>query len=229
MRRTHSVALLLAGVSALAFPNPAGAQTANAAGPGTETVVVTGSRIVTNGNNMPTPVTVVTTENLETLKPTNIVDGLLELPVFEGSRSQQSATITTGAAGAGAPASNQLNLRYFGANRTLILFDGQRVAPTTIANIVDVDSIPQMLVQRVDVVTGGVSAVYGSDAVIGVVNFIPDHNFDGVKLQAQAGQSQWGDRQNWKAGIAAGTSLFDGKGHVEASFQHYSDAGVISR
>jgi outer membrane receptor protein involved in Fe transport len=229
MGRTRRVTLLLASVSALALPSIATGQPAAPPPASAETVVVTGSRLITNGNDMPTPVTVVSTENLEALKPTNIVDGLLELPVFEGSRSQQSATITTGAAGAGAPASNQLNLRYFGANRTLILFDGQRVAPTTIANIVDVDSIPQMLIQRVDVVTGGVSAVYGSDAVIGVVNFVPDHNFDGVKLQAQAGESRYGDRQTWKTGIAAGTGLFDGKGHIEGSFQHYSDGGVISR
>ena len=227
MKRLKFSSMLLGSVSVLAFSASAEAQDAPAAA--NETVVVTGSRLITNGNNMPTPVTVVSAENLEIMKPTNIVDGLLELPVFEGSRSQQSATITTGAAGAGAPASNQLNLRYFGANRTLILFDGQRVVPTTIANIVDVDIIPQMLVQRVDVVTGGVSAVYGSDAVIGVVNFVPVKDLDGVKFQAQAGESRYGDNQTWKAGIAGGMSLFDGHGHIEASYQHYSDAGVISR
>jgi outer membrane receptor protein involved in Fe transport len=214
---------MLAGASALAFPALAHAQS------GDNGIVVTGSRIITNGNNSPVPVTIVTSETLQTVKPTNLMDALNALPVFSGSRGQQSNPISSGIAGAGSPASNQLNLRNLGANRTLVLFDGQRVAPTTVANIVDADIIPQMLVQRVDMVTGGVSAVYGSDAVVGVVNFIPDKNFNGVKVQAQAGASGHGDNETWKAGIAAGMPIFDGKGHIEGSYEHYDNQGILSR
>lgn len=192
-------------------------------------LVVTGSRIATNGNSMPTPVTVVSSQDLITSRPTTLIDGLNTLPVFSGSRGQQSNPISAGIAGAGSPASNQLNLRNLSAARTLVLFDGQRVAPTTVAGIVDADIIPQMLIQRVEVVTGGTSAVYGSDAIAGVVNFIPDRNFNGVKVSFQAGETQLGDNKNWKAGIAAGTSLFDGRVHIEASYEHYDTKGVLDR
>ena len=86
-----------------------------------------------------------------------------------------------------------------------------------------------MLIQRVEVVTGGTSAVYGSDAVAGVVNFIPDRKFTGVKLQAQAGETQLADNRNWKVGIAFGTTLFDGRLHIMASYEHYDNGGVLDR
>jgi iron complex outermembrane receptor protein len=194
-----------------------------------EQIVITGSRVIVNGNNSPTPVTVVSTETLQDIHPTTIIDALNDLPVFIGSRSQQSNPVGSGIAGAGNPAANELSLRNLGPLRTLVLFDGQRVAPSTITNIVDADIIPEMLIQRVDVVTGGVSAVYGSDAVVGVVNFIPDHDFNGLKLEAQGSESNYGDNQSWKAGVAVGTRLFDGRGHIEASYQHYRDAGILDR
>jgi outer membrane receptor protein involved in Fe transport len=223
MSRLQSIATLLAGASALAFPLIARAQA------GTSEIVVTGSRVIQNGNNSPTPVTVVSTENLQNIQPTTLMDALNNLPVFSGSRTQQSNLVSSGIAGAGAPASNQLTLRNLGANKTLVLFDGQRVTPTTITNVVDADIIPQMLIQRVDIVTGGVSAVYGSDAIVGVVNFVPDKTFNGLKIEAQDGASGHGDNRNWKAGIAVGTRLFDGKGHIEASYQHYNDDGILDR
>ena len=231
MTRATSLTLLLAGSSFLAFPMLASAQSAPAPAAGAVSeVVVTGSRLISNGNNQPTPVTVVSTETLQNSKPTTLMDALNDLPVFSGSRSQTSNPISAGIAGAGSPASNQLNLRNLGASRTLVLFDGQRVAPTTIAGIVDADIIPQMLIQRVEVVTGGTSAVYGSDAIVGVVNFIPDKNFNGLKLQGQTGQTTgYHDNKNWKAGIAFGTSLLDGRAHVEASFEHYQNEGVLDR
>lgn len=239
MTHGRSLALLLATSSLIALPGAALAQSAPPAPakqaarpdaePKAEDIIVTGSRIVTNGNAMPTPVTVVTADTLTKAQPTTIIDALNQLPVFSGSRSQQSNPIGAGIAGAGSPASNQLNLRNLGANRTLVLFDGQRVAPTTIAGVVDADIIPQMLIQRVEVVTGGTSAVYGSDAVAGVVNFIPEKKFNGIKLEGQYGLSGQGDNQNWKAGIAVGKSLFGGRGHIEASFEHYDDRGVLNR
>src|SRR5687768_3975575 len=138
-------------------------------------IVVTGSRLITNGNNSPTPVTVVTTAVIERTTPSNIPDALNRLPVFSGSNNQTSF----GAAERNF-SGNYLNLRNVGAGRSLILFDGRRFPPTTTDNLVDTNTIPQMLIQRVEVVTGGASAVYGSDAITGVVNFIIDRNFNGV-------------------------------------------------
>ena len=194
-----------------------------------EDVVVTGSRVIRNGNNSPTPVTVVQTEELLNLQPTTITDALNNLPVFQGSRGQFSNPNTTGLYGGGNPASNQLNLRNLGSQRTLVLFDGQRLPPSNAIGIVDVDMVPQMLIQRVDVVTGGASAVYGSDAIAGVVNYITDKNFNGLKMEAGYGISDRSDAQNWKFGIAAGTRLFDDRGHVEASYNHYEDDGLPRR
>ena len=192
-------------------------------------VTVTGSRVITNGNYSPTPVTVVGAQELLDVQPTTIVDGLNDLPEFAGSRTQYANPSGAGIAGAGDPAANELNLRNLGATRNLILFDGQRVPPTTIAGIVDVDMIPQMLIKRVDTVTGGVSAVYGSDAISGVVNFITDKTFQGVKLEAQTGISQYGDDRTHKGGIAFGTNLLNGRAHFEGSFEHWQDAGILHR
>jgi outer membrane receptor protein involved in Fe transport len=224
-------AALLGGAGALAMSSGALAQTADqpaANEPALTEVVVTGSRVIANGNNSPTPVTVVQAEELMALQPTTINDALNNLPVFQGSRGQFSQPNTTGLFGGGNPATTELNLRNLGPQRTLILFDGQRVAPTNALGIVDVDMVPQELIQRVDIVTGGVSAVYGSDAIAGVVNYITDKNFNGFKAEANYGISDRQDDQSWKAGFAAGMAL-GGNGHIEVSYDHYETKGLPHR
>jgi outer membrane receptor protein involved in Fe transport len=195
-------------------------------GPGVESVVVTGSRVISDTANSPTPVTIVSTEQLAATSPTNIPDGLNKLPVFFGSQ-------TIGKAGDGTKnaASNILDLRHFGSQRTLILFDGHRAPPSNADGTVDIDSLPQMLVQRVDVVTGGASAVYGSDAVTGVVNFVLDRNFTGLKTDFNAGLSNYGDAMSYKMAVAAGSELFGGRGHVEGSveYRHMDGYDFFSR
>jgi iron complex outermembrane receptor protein len=221
-------------VAAQSFVSLAYAQAAGGNRPATDDgssvqeVVVTGSRVIANGNNSPTPVTVVQTDELMKLQPTNITDALNNLPVFQGSRGQFSNPNTTGLYGGGNPASNQLNLRNLSPQRTLVLLDGQRVPPGNAIGVVDVDLIPQMLIQRVDIVTGGVSAVYGSDAVAGVVNYVIDKNFNGFKGESSYGLSSRGDDQTWKVGVAAGAPWGE-RGHIEASFQHYDDKGLPRR
>jgi outer membrane cobalamin receptor len=162
MNKQSLLKSFLAGtVSALALSVAAHAQ--SAAGAGTEEVVVTGSRVAT-GATAPTPLTVVSVQDLQATTPSNIPDALNKLPVFDGSRNQRS----TGGSTINWPG-NFLNLRNFGANRTLILLDGMRVPATDASNQVDTNTLPQALMERVDVVTGGASAVYGSDAITGVV------------------------------------------------------------
>ena len=215
----------LGGVSAFAMISGAQAQTAPAA---VQEVVVTGSRVITNGNNSPTPVTVVPVQDMLRLQPTTVAEALNALPIFSGSRGQLS-NANNGIAqsnGGGVSGGNFLNLRNMGAQRTLILFDNHRVSPTNVSGYVDVDMIPQMLLQRVDVVTGGASAVYGSDAVTGVVNFVTDKKFNGIKINAQYGATQRGYDRDYDVGFAVGRSLFDGKGHVEASYEYRNDAGI---
>jgi outer membrane receptor protein involved in Fe transport len=221
-RTARITAGLLGGVSLFAIAGSAAAQTGTAA---SDEVVVTGSRVIKNGNNSPTPVSVVSVQDMQAVQPTPIADNLNAFPVFAGSRTQ----FGNPNGGGGNGAANQLNMRNLGSNRNLVLFDGHRVPATLTDGSVDIDMVPQLLLQRVDVVTGGVSAVYGSDAISGVINFIPDKTFTGLKLQAQAGVSQYGDDRQQDIGIAVGTRLLDGRGHFEASYEHRNDEGILYR
>ena len=188
-------------------------------------VVVTGSR-VSNGNNSPTPLTVISTNQLLETQPTTVAAALQNIPVFQGSLGQSSGA---GGNQAGGPngSANAVNIRNLGMTRTLVLFDGQRLQPTTDTGVVTLDMIPEMLLQRVDVVTGGASAVYGSDAISGVVNFVTTRNFNGMAIKAQSGISERGDGAIKSFGIAAGSRVLGDRGHVEASYEYYNDKGVF--
>ena len=153
-----------------------------------------------------------------TAKPgSTLADALTTLPVFAGSRGSASNPTTAGSAAGGNGSANQLNLRNIGATRTLVLMDGKRIPPTLYNGAVDVDLIPQQFVERVDVVTGGVSAVYGSDAITGVVNYIIDHKFNGIKADASTGVSQLGDAK-------VGTGL-----HLEGGLEYREEDGIDRR
>ncbi|MDB5461077.1 MAG: TonB-dependent receptor [Caulobacteraceae bacterium] len=217
--------LVMAG-SAMAQQAPAGAPPTGASAPqALETVVVTGSRIIRDGYAAPTPITVVTVEQLQQTTPSNIPEALNKLPQFAGSTTSTGASNTGGVPNV--YGGNFLNLRSFGAIRTLILMDGRRVPPTAVNAQVDTNTLPQMLVQRVDVVTGGASAVYGSDAVTGVVNFVLDKHFTGFKAQVQDGVSSHSDARSYKLGMAGGTPVFD-RGHFIWSAERYQNDGMTS-
>ena len=205
---------LMCAASVVALTTGAHAQ---AVAQNTETVTVTGSRVISDISLSPTPITAVSAEQLQATTPTNIPDALNKLPVFiggRGPRSQDNASKNNGG--------NVLNLRNFGVQRTLILLDGHRVPASNQDGTVDVDTLPQMLMSRVDVVTGGASAVYGSDAVAGVVNFILDKKFEGFKYNINAGISKYGDGAEEQIGIAWGTSLFGGRGHFETAARYFN-------
>lgn len=235
---------LLVGVSTLGLAMPALAQSGAAsegtsaevepasepAAPSAADIIVTGSRVLRNGSASPTPLTTVTTDALMAAAPSgSISDALNNLPVFSGSRNSFSnpGSNATGVQG-GNGAANVLNLRNLGAYRTLVLFDGHRIPPTLYNSTVDVDLIPQELIQRVDVVTGGVSAVYGSDAVSGVVNYVLNRKFNGFQAHAEAGISQRGDAANRDFGGALGFDV-GSRGHFEASVQHRENDGILNR
>lgn len=187
-------------------------------------VVVTGSRVVRDGSAAPTPVTVVAQEQLQLAAPATVADALNQLPVFQNSlRPSTTGSSATGAAGNGG---NYLSLRSLGPNRTLVLLDGRRM-PSNASGWTDVNLFPQLLLQRVDVVTGGASAAYGSDAVSGVVNFVLDRNFQGLKAEGQWGTSRYSDGDSYRFGAAAGTALMDDKLHLTASVEHYHNDGIF--
>ena len=221
MNRTYRIANLLAGVSVLAIASAVQAQTPATEAP--EEVVITGSRIIANGNNMPTPVTVISTQEITDNVPKSVMDGLQQLPIFAGGRSP---TTNVGNSSQN-NASHQFNIRNVGITRTLVLYNGRRIAPTSPTGEVNADIIPNMLLQRVDVVTGGVSAVYGSDAVAGVVNFISDHSLEGIKGEASFGASDYGDGMTKRIGVAGGMTILGGYGHIQGSIEYYKNDGIL--
>ena len=232
--RTRAISILMAG-TALAMSGQAFAQDTvpqDAADEAADSsIVVTGTRIVRDGYTAPTPVTVATMEELVKSTPTNIPDALNKLPQFQNSLSPgKSANNFSNFPIHG----NVLNLRGLGTPtnnpkgplRTLIMMDGIRVAPTTFIGTIDTNVIPNLLVSRVDVVTGGASAAWGSDAVAGVVNFVLDRKFTGIKGVAQAGTSQRGNNGNQRLGLAWGADFAGDRGHVLLSAEYYNNEGM---
>lgn len=233
-------ASLLVGASAAAlgvFASPALAQTAPGTPPSpiltkaatdaeveSREILVTGSRVLRNGFAAPTPLTVLSREQLVASAPGNISDALNQLPVFGNSfRPSTTGASFTGAQGNGG---NYLNLRGLGPNRTLVLLDGRRM-PSNSNSWIDVNQFPNALVSSVDIVTGGASASYGSDAVSGVVNYILDNKFTGVKLNGQGGISSRSDGGSYRFGAAYGGRFADGRLRILASIDHSYNEGIF--
>ena len=201
-----------------------------------EAIVITGSRIPQPNLTATSPVTVVNSAEVRSTGTVRAEDLLNSLPqVFAG----QSSTVSNGASGTAT-----LNLRGLGSQRTLVLVNGRRLVPGDPgSSAADINVIPGMMIQRVDVLTGGASSVYGSDAISGVVNFIMDTNFTGVRLDSQysffqhdnsdtrpsaiaaldAPNRQFGyptgsvaDGGTWDANLAIGAAFDDNHGHVMA-------------
>jgi outer membrane receptor protein involved in Fe transport len=217
--------IVLCGLPATAMsqdvaPAPAAADTGPpATAPGD--IVVTGTRVTRNGYDAPTPTTVLGTDLIEAKAPATIIDALVTLPAFKNSSTAQTA----GVGQAGSAGQSFANLRGLGANRTLVLLDGQRFVPSTSIATVDIGVLPTALIQRVDVVTGGASAAYGSDAVAGVVNFILDNRFTGLKGDIEAGITEYGDNRTLKASLTAGISFAE-RGHFILSGEYLDATGV---
>jgi len=202
------------------------AQTTAAVAAPVDEIVVTGSRIVRDGYEAPTPVSVLGTEELNAMNVVNIADAVNILPGFSGSVSPRTSN---GNLSSGATGVSQLNLRGMGTNRTLILLDGQRYinsAITSGGSAPDINSFPNALIERVDVVTGGASAAYGSDALSGVVNFILDRDFTGVKGEIQAGMTKYRDDKNYSGQLTYGTPFANGRGHLLLSGELSHNDGV---
>ena len=169
-----------------------------------EEVVVTGTRLPA-GLTAPTPVSTVSAASIAQKAPAQIIEALHDIPAFKQdqgvSQSQRN----------GSPLAT-VNLRGLGNVRTLVLVNGMRQVGTE-TQIFDTNRIPSNLVERVEVVTGGASAAYGSDAVAGAVNFLINDSLEGGRMDAQVGATQVGDNENYTLGFAYGRSFADGRGH----------------
>jgi len=191
-----------------------------------EKIIVTGSRLRQDGSLEPTPVTVITNEEIEASGKTNVADFINDLPQLQNSSTPRSTgfTSSTGLQGA-----NLLNLRNLGTNRTLVLLDGRRVVPGVPTGSVDLSLLPSALIKRVDIVTGGASAAYGADAVAGVVNLVLDTKYSGVKAHIQGGSSTEGDAESRSASLAAGTNFANGRGHIVGNLEYAENKAAFAR
>jgi outer membrane receptor protein involved in Fe transport len=186
-----------------------------------EEVTVTGSRIIRDGMTAPSPVTVVSAERIANLGATNIGQVLNTLPSFRATSNPQTSNIQARGAGF-----IQADLRGLGATRTLVLVNGKRFIPSTLEGTVDLNQIPTLLIDRSEIVTGGASAAYGSDAVAGVVNLILDSDLEGVRTQLQFGQTEQSDNENYLAAIAGGSGFAGDRGHISVAFEYEDSKGT---
>ncbi|MCX8476683.1 MAG: TonB-dependent receptor [Sphingomonas sp.] len=209
-------------------PETAAAQDAPQEPEATE-VVVTGSRIrQTPGFDTPNPVVSIGSETLQASGTTNLTDFLTGYPALQGSST--SGDNSGDRAGIGFTGLNLLDLRNLGTQRTLVLVDGRRhVAGVPGSAAIDINTIPNDLVERIEVLTGGASAIYGADGVTGVVNFILKKDFDGITARAQAGISEYGDAGQRLFSITAGKNFAGGRGNFAVSYEYGIDDRLQTR
>jgi outer membrane receptor protein involved in Fe transport len=187
-----------------------------------EEVVVTGSRLRT-GFETATPVTMIQSGTLLAAAPNNVADALSQLPALGAS---VVGNTNSGGASGSTNGQSLMNLRNLGANRNLVLLNGRRVIATNTQNSVDINVMPQNLVSRIDIVTGGASAAYGSDAVAGVLNLVLDTDFVGMKGEAGGGVSSRYDLPNHKLSLAWGDTFAGERLHVIASTTYFNQNGT---
>ena len=179
-------------------------------------ILVTGSRIARPTLQSAVPLTSVTIEDLTGTGELSLGDALNDLPSLRSTFSSGNSSRFIGTAGL-----SLLDLRGLGTDRTLVLVNGRRhVTSTPGDNGFDVNTVPTDLVERIDIVTGGNSAIYGSDAVAGVVNFIMKRDYDGVAVRAQSGLSSRGDRGTYFVSALAGQNFADGRGNIAVSAEY---------
>lgn len=221
--------LAMTAAPALAQTTTSGETSAQAEGspaqPQGEEIIVTGSRIARPELEANVPIAAIPAEALEQDAAINIQDTLSELPQVGIGTSRTNSNFLTGANGVAT-----VNLRNLGSNRTLVLVNGRRfVAGLAGSSAVDINNIPTDFIERVDVVTGGASAVYGSEAISGVVNFILKSKFDGIQARGQYGITSRGDNPRYMGSLTVGKSFMDDRANIIANFTYDRDEGLFSR
>ena len=232
----------LAGISAPAFAQAAGgseqvgdsASDICASNPNaaeclgkSDAIVVTGSRIASPTLNSPSPLQVIDARDIQDSGQINVQNVLQENPAVSAAPtySRTNSNFLTSSGGVAS-----IDLRNLGTSRTLVLINGHRtVAGVPGTNIVDLNTVPSQFIERIEVLTGGASSVYGSDAIAGVVNFIYKKDFTGIQLDAQTGITERGDGQSYQLGGTIGTNFADDRGNVMIYGGYTKEDGVFSR
>ncbi len=229
MYRVHSslrskLLIGAAAVTALNVSDAALAQTTQA----TETVVVTGSRIPNRDFSSDSPLSTVSADTIKSTGAIEVQQTLNTLPQVVASVSQGSNNPSAGGSESGfsAPGAQAVDLRGLGPNRVVVLMDGRRVAPSFADGTVDLQTIPQAMISRIEVISGGASAVYGPDAITGVINFITKDDFEGIQADAQAGVSGKGDDVQNSESLMLGGNFDGGKGNMVLSYDFAYRAAI---
>lgn len=182
-------------------------------------IVVTGS-LIRNPNLVSSqPVNVTTAETIQLRGATVAEEVLRDIP---GVVPNVGSSVNNGNGGA-----SFVDLRGIGANRNLVLLDGNRLAPSGLAGIVDLNNIPLALISRVDNLTGGAVTTYGADAISGVVNFVTRKDFSGVELQLQNGLTQRGDGNNFRGDLTIGANFEEGRGNATLSIGYQKSDAIF--
>ncbi|HEV7714761.1 MAG TPA: TonB-dependent receptor plug domain-containing protein, partial [Steroidobacteraceae bacterium] len=176
-------------------------------------VQITGSRIVRRDLDAASPILTVEPSTFENISNVGLEAALNKLPQFQPAGTQ-FVTSDNQASAFNSPGISSLNLRGLGSNRSLILIDGRRAQPANATLVVDVNTIPSAAIANVEVISGGASAVYGADAIAGVVNFKLRRDFQGLDLDMQSGITEEGDGSETRISALIGANLADGRGNV---------------
>lgn len=179
-------------------------------------IVVTGSRIARRDYQANSPLVTVSQDTFQNRSSTSVESTLNQLPQFNpaGSSALSSSAGTAFTGANQAPGAATLDLRGLGPNRTLVLVNGRRAQPVNAQLVVDVNMIPTAAIKNVETITGGAAAVYGADAIAGVVNFILRDDFEGMELNAQAGIAEAGDAENYQVSGLIGGNFAEGRGNA---------------
>ncbi|WP_326525596.1 TonB-dependent receptor domain-containing protein [Sphingomonas sp.] len=202
------------GSTTVSAPQNQGSQTGQDTSDSSDTILVTGSRIAgATALDSPVPITQLTAAELVDDGNLSLGDALNRLPSLRATWGQQNSSRSIGTAGL-----NLLDLRGIGIDRTLVLVNGRRhVSSVPGQYVVDVNTIPNALLESIDIITGGTSAVYGSDAIAGVVNFKLKRDFEGLEARFQGGVSSRGDRGAYLGSVVAGRNFAEGRGNIAIS------------
>ncbi|HEY0052079.1 MAG TPA: TonB-dependent receptor plug domain-containing protein, partial [Caulobacteraceae bacterium] len=206
-------AALLALAAAPAYAQESDAQV--------DEIVVTGSRIARQDYVANSPIVTVGQEDFQATGSVTIETLLNDMPQFVPSVTATSNNPSNGGQA-------NVELRGLGPSRTLVLLNGRRMTPSNSDGSVDVNTVPTALVKNIEVITGGASAAYGSDALAGVINFILRDDFEGVQFDAQYGETMRNDGQTKAASLTVGGNFADDRGNAVMSLQYSSRANIYN-
>jgi outer membrane receptor protein involved in Fe transport len=194
-----------------------------------EEIVVTGSRIVRRDYESNSPIVTVDNEDFEQQTGLNIESYLNQLPTYNPAASPVTTQGDVQITPVNSVGIASISLRGFGPNRSLVLVNGKRPTPINALMVTDINGVPSALIERVETITGGASAVYGADAIGGVTNFILRDNFEGFEFDSQYGTTEAGDGDEYRLSAVLGANFADGRGNVTMGIEQYSRKAAYQR